>query len=404
MDTIGFSSDIVLNEQQQKALGMLKEWWGDKKLRRKRFELSGAAGTGKTTLIRYFIKDINIKEEDVLFLAYVGKATLVMRMNGLNARTIHSAITVAREVPARDAYGNPIIENGRKMFDLKWIRKESLDENIKLIIVDEAGMVPDKLGHWLESYHIPIIVLGDLNQLPPVKSKSFYLNHPRIHLSQIMRQAKDSPIPWLAQKVVNNDYSDFKPGNVIGDTIYFKSADNIREEDFRYNDAIIVPYNRQRDNFNHYIRENIFGYKQPYPMIGDKLICRGNLWDKKIEDDIYLVNGMVGFVEDIDMDSITKQKMNLDFRPDFLKEGQCFKHLTIDRYYLDLDYQYKLTYRSKMAKMEYGYAITCHLAQGSQYDNTFVYLAEGCGRTDLYRRQWIYTAITRAVKTLTIIV
>ena len=101
------------------------------------FYYSGAAGTGKTTVIKSVIEDLGLKDDEVIACAYVGKAVLVLMRHGLNASTIHSLIYtpqfVKEEEVIVDEYGNPKKITKRKM---QFILKDALPKNIKLIIVD----------------------------------------------------------------------------------------------------------------------------------------------------------------------------------------------------------------------------------------------------------------------------
>lgn len=75
----------------------------------------------------------------MLFLSYVGKATLPLRQRGLPAKTIHSACYRREEELILDEFGKPIIlPTGRYKKSGKFVLKEHLPKNIKLLVVDEA--------------------------------------------------------------------------------------------------------------------------------------------------------------------------------------------------------------------------------------------------------------------------
>lgn len=98
---------------------------------------SGAAGTGKTTVIKSIIDDLDLKPEEVIACAYVGKAVLVLMRHGLNASTIHSLCYIPTIVTEKcasfDEFGNPSVKVKKK---LKFVLKSKLPSTIKLIIVD----------------------------------------------------------------------------------------------------------------------------------------------------------------------------------------------------------------------------------------------------------------------------
>lgn len=388
---------MKLNEQQAQAIEALRKWWynGNKQV----FQISGAAGTGKTTLIRYLINEIKLEHDEVLFTAFVGKATLAMTRNGLNAKTLHSAICYCKDEPVLDENGNVVTEYNRRVTKRVFTRRRKIDPRIRLIVVDEGSMVPAKMADWLLKFKVPIIVLGDLNQLPPVIGDSFFLKEPDVVLTQIMRQSSESPIPYFAQNVLQNGTKCLSPGLQIGNKINVLSKADITPELLKDYDVIICGTNKTRNNLNTYIRERIYGRTQDYPVIGDKLICRENDWTFSV-DDVYLINGLIGYVTDIDLESISDYTMKIDFKPEFMDNE--FKNVTLDRIYMGLSPNDKRFYRSNYHKFEYGYAITCHLSQGSQYNRVLVF-NESFGTAE-ERRKWLYTAVTRAIDKVTILI
>ena len=388
---------MKLNEQQAQAIEALRKWWynGNKQV----FQISGAAGTGKTTLIRYLINEIKLEHDEVLFTAFVGKATLAMTRNGLNAKTLHSAICYCKDEPVLDENGNVVTEYNRRVTKRVFTRRKKIDPRIRLIVVDEGSMVPAKMADWLLKFKVPIIVLGDLNQLPPVIGDSFFLKEPDVVLTQIMRQSSESPIPYFAQNVLQNGTKCLCPGLQIGNKINVLSKADITPELLKDYDVIICGTNKTRNNLNTYIRERIYGRTQEYPVIGDKLICRENDWTFSV-DDVYLINGLIGYVTDIDLESISDYTMKIDFKPEFMDNE--FKNVTLDRIYMGLSPNDKRFYRSNYHKFEYGYAITCHLSQGSQYNRVLVF-NESFGTAE-ERRKWLYTAVTRAIDKVTILI
>ena len=388
---------MKLNEQQAQAIEALRKWWYDGK--KQVFQISGAAGTGKTTLIRYLINEIKLEHDEVLFTAFVGKATLAMTRNGLNAKTLHSAICYCKDEPVLDENGNVVTEYNRRVTKRVFTRRKKIDPRIRLIVVDEGSMVPAKMADWLLKFKVPIIVLGDLNQLPPVIGDSFFLKEPDVVLTQIMRQSSESPIPYFAQNVLQNGTKCLSPGLQIGNKINVLSKADITPELLKDYDVIICGTNKTRNNLNTYIRERIYGRTQEYPVIGDKLICRENDWTFSV-DDVYLINGLIGYVTDIDLESISDYTMKIDFKPEFMDNE--FKNVTLDRIYMGLSPNDKRFYRSNYHKFEYGYAITCHLSQGSQYNRVLVF-NESFGTAE-ERRKWLYTAVTRAIDKVTILI
>lgn len=167
-------------------------------------------------------------------------------------------------------------------------------------------------------------------------------------------------------------------------------------------DQVICGYNSTRKNINKLLR-NRLGRTSPFPEIGDKMICLRNNWSEKIKD-ISLVNGMTGFITEKEdniprSSKITKDCMRVSFQPDFTEEK--FENLLLlndeflsKKVFLDRDEA------NLYNSFDYGYAITCHKSQGSQYNR--VLLKSEILPSSNYSR-WLYTGITRAVEKLILI-
>lgn len=386
---------MKLNRGQEIAVQRLRDWWNYKT--KQVFEISGAAGTGKTTIVKELIEEIGLANDQVLFMAYIGKATLALARTGLNAKTIHSSICDIEMSAKVDDDGELVLNGqGRPIMVPKFIRKEQLYGDIRLIVVDEAAMVPESLARWILEFNIPVIALGDLNQLPPVMGNTFFLKNPDVILTEIMRQSSESPIPWLAKDILEGKSLE---RGVIGNSIAIIPKNMLQPKLIASADIVICGRNKTRDQYNKYIREDILGRTDIDPVIGDKLICRRNNWGVSLDDNIYLINGMVGYVTDVQLERSTKKRLSIDFRPEFLDES--FYDIDMDRDYINLSAELRKEYFTKLNIFEYGYAITCHLAQGSQYDKVVV-INEPFGDYR-FRRQWLYTAVTRAIDKLIVV-
>src|SRR5471032_2206899 len=150
------------------------------------FRLFGYAGTGKTTLANHIAEQ---SDGEVKFAAFTGKAASVMRGKGCRgASTIHSLIYRARE-------------SGEEVpnFDL-W--DEAQASKAQLIIIDECSMVDAELGRDLMSFGVPLLVLGDPAQLPPIQGGGFFTEvQPDVMLTEVHRQAEGYPIIRLPMNI-----------------------------------------------------------------------------------------------------------------------------------------------------------------------------------------------------------
>ena len=123
---------IVLNDQQDECVKKAVAWFR-KMSSKQTFEISGPAGSGKTTIVRTIIQELGINMEDVLFVAYVGKAALQLSRSGVNGRTIHSTFYDIDFVPVKGEDGNILIKNGKLVTRPEFVKKERIPKNIKTL-------------------------------------------------------------------------------------------------------------------------------------------------------------------------------------------------------------------------------------------------------------------------------
>lgn len=385
---------FILDEERQILIDKLTDWYYNRT--KPYFSYTGPAGSGKTTMIKHFIEILGLETHEYIAAAYVGKAVMVLSQQGLPATTIHSLIYKVFMEPLVDENGDPVKDDsGKQKYKLKFALKTHLNSNIKLIIIDEASMVNDTLKDDILSFGVPVVFIGDMNQLPPIFGVSSAMANPDAELKHIMRQEEGNKIIQLSQMILHDEPI---PCGTYGSSRVMDEIEMSKNLLTDY-DIIICGKNTTREMFNQIIRENILKIPKKEPVIGDKIICRQNDWDRFIGD-ISLTNGVIGFIEDIDYSHSNSKRLFIDFRPDFLEES--FKGLYLDRKYIVLPYEAKQKYGiSKYEKFEYGYCITAHLSQGSQYDRV-LFIDEPFYDTDTTRKLR-YTAITRAVKSIDII-
>ena len=387
---------IELTDEQIELKKKIIHWYHHYGQGKPYFYYSGAAGTGKTTVIHSVVNELGLKEDEIISCAYVGKAVLVLLRHGLNACTIHSliyrpTIETVKEI-VTDEFGNPKVVKKKKM---AFVLKQSLPSNIKLIVCDECAMVNDKMREDLLSFDIPLIMMGDQNQLPPVIGTSSILDYPDYVLTKIMRQAEGDPIVYLSQCILHNkpiDYGIYGKSRVIQS---IQVNDNILKD----YDMIICAKNKTREELNDRIREELLHAEGRKPMLYDKIICRKNNWDE-CKNGIYLTNGIVGNITDINYCSLYRDIVYIDFKPDFMDEP--FEQLTLDYKYLKSDWQEKKNFGfdfKEKERFEYAYAITAHLSQGSEYPRV-LFMDERFHDAETLKKLR-YTAITRAVDSIT---
>jgi exodeoxyribonuclease-5 len=358
------------NEALSKAGAWLRMKWAPT------FYLAGYAGTGKTTLAMHLAEHANGK---VAFAAFTGKAARVMRSKGCKgASTIHSLI-----------YNTEIDEETGAINVMRKARSDL--EKFEIIVIDECSMVNEEIGKDLLSFDVPVLVLGDPAQLPPISGGGYFTaGTPDYMLTDVHRQAADSPIIKLATEIRLGKHR-LASASLDGLTITErKSLDPKAVTDA---DIIIVGKNDTRQKFNRRMRE-IAGKVDKLPSKGEPLICLRNDKEKRIfNGDILTVartrsgkKSISLWMEDPEgMRPTTKVDVRKEFFDDDVEAGKIpFSQLRGTQ------------------QFTYGYAITCHKAQGSQWGNVCVFDESRTFRED--RDRWLYTAVTRAAEHLTLVI
>ena len=385
---------IELNTSQQKVFNDAIDWW--RRGTEQTFEISGPPGSGKSFLIDKIVKALKIDSNRIAPMAYTGSAAINMRTKGMySARTIFSWLYDFIEVPVLNDKGEPILDPvfNKPKFKMRFVPKSYLP-NIDLIIVDEAGMVPEEMRNIIDSMGIPVIAAGDIDQLPPVAGKSGYLTEPwKVHkLTEIMRQANDNTIVQFSQMLIKG--IEIPHGKFKNVTVLYE--DEINDNMIAQSDIVICGKNTTRDNINNHIRHNMFGFTNPTPNLGERLVCRKNNW--QIESGgINLTNGLVGnCITMIGPDSFNQKDVTfkMSFKPDII--DSYFKDIDVDLRYMTSDKKGRdallETNFSKGNKFEFGYAITTHMSQGSEF-NRGMYFEEYLNKN--INRNLHYVGITR---------
>jgi exodeoxyribonuclease-5 len=374
---------MQFSTQQDEALKAVSRWL--KEPRSQVFRLFGYAGTGKTTLARHFAEEV---DGDVLFAAFTGKAAQVLRSRGAsNARTIHSLIyrPKGEEEVEDEVTGKTSVS---PMFS---INRQSPVAKAKLIVIDECSMVDEALGKDLLSFGTKVLVLGDPGQLPPVSGGGFFTDQePDYLLTEIHRQARDNPIIQLAMHVREGKeimHGDYGTAQVIG-------RDGVTQEMVLGADQVLVGTNKTRKRYNLRLRE-LKGFPTGYPAAGDKLVCLRNDQVKG------LLNGSLWQVMSSSKET-AKPGINLLVRPedDDMDRGAA-KIKLLKAAFEDVDGELPWSMRKRYDEFDYGYALTVHKAQGSQWNNVVLFDESWAFRDT--RERWLYTAITRAAETITIV-
>ncbi len=336
------------------------------------FRLFGYAGTGKSTLARHVAEHV---DGDVAFAAFTGKAALVMRSKGCkDARTIHSLIYRASDS-----------ETEEPTFVLN---DDSDAAAARLIVIDECSMVDEELGRDLLSFGRKVLVLGDPAQLPPVKGGGFFTEaEPDVMLTEVHRQAADNPIIRLSMTI--------REGGRIEHGVYGASRVVGRKELdptlVTGADQVLVGMNKTRRAYNGRLRE-LRGFTGALPHSGEKLVCLRNNRKKG------LLNGALFTVKSAG--ALRRGKVRMLVAPEEAG-GKIQRVGVIPAFFEGEAAEIPYALRKDSDEFDYGYALTVHKAQGSQWDNVVLFDESFAFRE--HRARWLYTGVTRAAKTLTLV-
>lgn len=403
--------------QQDAALQGVAKWLheGDQQV----YRLFGYAGTGKTTLAKHFAEGV---DGTVLFGAFTGKAAYVLRTKGCpGATTIHSMIyhtkdkgrahlleleaalaelraelhaELAPDEPRENVDYHPKVQELSGQIELERnslsrpsfsLNMESTVKDATMVVIDECSMVDGRMGEDLLSFGKKVLVLGDPAQLPPVHGAGFFteVNRPDFMLEEIHRQAADNPIIAMATKVrLKEKLEDGRYGESL------VTSERLTPEQALEADQILVGRNVTRTGVNRRVR-SLLKHEHWHPVPGDRLICLRNNHDKG------LLNGAIWHATEIGDISDERIVMTLD--PDLGGDPTTVE--AHSAYFKGEEVPF--WNRKDAEEFDYGYGVTVHKSQGSQWDDVLLFDESYCFREN--RHRWLYTGITRAAEKVIVV-
>lgn len=365
--------------------------------------LFGAAGTGKTTLIKELVARL---PEDTVVCTPTNKAAQVLCSKGIDATTFYKRFYILEETVG----GKPFFVSCKR-----WInegRGGLPDGKIawaSTLIVDEASMLTSRSIAEMSRMCGQLILVGDHHQLPPVGDRDYPAGvfgslEPTAELTEIMRQEDGNLILTLADALRRDDPK-------VGKMLKHFEVEESFQELVRRGAQMIAFTNKERQRINHVCRR-ILGFTKPHPERGDRMVVTNNY----SED---LINGTVITVDDFEWDGIADFATIICERPsgglgEFTMAMRPFigDQIASQRFLLEEYLTPNKTDDDSLMQATYAYCLTAHKAQGSEWDEVVVFdqrglikkVAEGDPRgalsPDEFARRWTYTAITRARKNL----
>lgn len=402
--------------------------------------MGGLAGTGKTTLMQALERSLGIQ---AVFGTPTHKAAAVLRKKlsgdqSHRVRTYHSLIyhmnpvyhcdttgKIVRRVvdncvcgqddacqcPARFDPCTPKADHSCKVREeLAEERRKYLGGHREIVIIDESSMLSEETVEDIRSFGVPVVLVGDHGQLPPVKAEmNRWIKNPEVLLTQIHRQGADSGILQAAYDVRHHGYlTQQRYGH--GDAVRYPLSSPVMQGVFdRWvpspERVIITHSNRLRAEIN------AAHHGGGPPRAGDRVVALGGqVYDtvrvvmegasyRATSEFLQVYNGMTGTVRHVhDRGGPTLDLVvELDDHPIatpgspvcLLIGGACRAQFGAER-----DLWKNSPDRPKDSRLwDYAYGLTAHKAQGSEFEQVIV-MDEGAP-AGIYP-QWLYTSLTRA--------
>lgn len=445
--------------------------------------LIGAAGTGKTTCMKGTVQGLSqasrtaiLQNHDhkhlpngvpgIIVCAYTRRATNNIRRN-MDEHMKGNCVTIHKLLEYAPVYYSVIGDDGKEKntmsFEPTRNQLNPLPAEITTIIFEESSMIGTDLYNQVlvalpNPQNTQIIFLGDIQQLPPVFGSAILgfklLELPTVELTEVYRQALESPIIKLAHRILSgkpippSELESWNTPDQMKITPWKKkveaeSALAVSEKLFsklynegQYNpeeDIILIPFNKgygtielNRSIANHIARkkelvtyEVIAGFLKHYFSVGDKV-----LYDR--EDAIILEitpNMSYGgapaqdpslYLDYWGHDNTPANKRTYNESSsgediDFLlaqvsmDDGDRVTQSshTIKLLMQDTDTERTISKASEVNSLILGYALTVHKSQGSEWEKVFLLLHNS--HATMLQRELLYTAVTRAKKELFII-
>jgi len=418
------------------------------------FILKGYAGTGKTTVVGALVKALKYYNYKSVLLAPTGRAAKVItNYSGRKAFTIHKRIYRKKSAMSID---DPFRLADNLANDTLFIVDEAS------MISDESGagqnLLRDLVSYVYNTKNCKLVLVGDTAQLPPVGSdyspaldfklmkKTFAVDLYTFELTDVLRQEKESGILMnvTAMRELIRKGEEFYPHIVTKGfkDVYRMTGERLPEGlEYAYRKyehdgtLIICRSNKSANKYNQEIRNRIL-YREEEITGGDQvMVVRNNYFWLQYQEDSstgFIANGDIARIKRVrrteDMYGFRFADVQLEFI-DYAEDPVLECKILLDTLYSESpalspedqkrffnevlkDYDHLASRKAKFDEMKlnpyynalqikFAYAITCHKAQGGQWEAVFVdqgYLTDEMVNMDFLR--WLYTACTRATKEL----
>lgn len=393
---------ISLTNDQYHGLSKLEKWY--RKYQHQFIEISGVIGTGTWDLVQAFIDHEQFDPREVMYLSYNQKQVLELAAKRYHAYYINGIIYNYSRIVDFDSL--PVINPNSTKIEYQWKKdvKKKLPDKYKLMVVFDSMLLNASTVSDLASFGVPIILIRDPMLLPAPDTYTF-LRDPNIVLRELNGQYLRNPITYFAHKVLNDEK--MSPGNYDNVSVVPKRQMNLFN--LKSSDMNITLSSELRNNVNRVYRDKILKQKTITTVTNERVVVMDNMYSHRIvnQDEkkikIYLTRGMVGYISRINRHAVSTKYVPVEFRPEFYFES--FDDLYLDRHFLNnINTNSRQIIPDEIFRVEYAYALTPSLARLSHWDKvTLIVDPNEYNDPDLQRRL-LYTGITRAKKSLTLLI
>lgn len=400
---------ITLTHDQQKAVSALTAFLGDED--QHAFVLSGYAGTGKSTLIRHILADLD-KTMKALRLINQHLPYYDLQLTATTNKAADNLATITgQQVPTIHSFLGLRVETDYKTRETRLVPSNKPDQENVLLFVDEASYIDSELLTMIfqRVKKSKVIFIGDPAQLIPIKAKNapvFNAPFPGAKLTQIVRQAQGNPVLELATKfretVASGEWFKFVPDGSYVQHLQGKDFEQaVRAEftrhDWKSNQSKLLGWtNKVTEAYSKIISSWCVG--RTGFAVGDYVQCNKFFNKGKYSvktDETVLITGMSGkqTVHGVDGHYYTLNEKVTAFCPDHLADKKAA--LKLAKANDDTGLVAKI--EEDWIDLRPVYACTINKSQGSTYDRVFIDLNDlkRCNSGETMARL-LYVGVSRA--------
>jgi len=387
---------------QYEALSRLQKWY--RKYQHQFIDIAGVIGTGTWDLVQKFIELEDLDMREVMYLSHDQKQVLELAYKRYHAYYINRIIYNYTRIVDFDSL--PIINPNSTHVECEWKKsvRKKVDPRYKLIVVFDSVLLTKQNIEDLATFGLPVILLRDPMLLPAPDTYTF-IREPNIILREPHVDYLKNPIVYFAHKVLMGDR--IEPGSYDNVSVIPRKQMNLYN--LKSAEMTITNSGEIRDQINQIYRERILRQRGITNITGERIIIMENMYAHRLVNHdeknvkVYLTKGTVGFISKINRHLPLTKYVPMEFRPEFYHES--FTDLMIDRHYLNnIDAKSRQIIPDEILKAEYAYALTAPMARLGHWDKvTLVVDPNELADLEVQKRT-LYSAITRARRSLTILI